>query len=85
MTKSEALDTIRGLALANRIVASGHAQARMVQRNVSMRDIRSALARATGVLPQKNGSWKVDGPDVDGDDLTVVVAIEDGLIVVTVF
>jgi hypothetical protein len=28
---------------------------------------------------------EVIGPDADGDDLTMVVTIEDGVIVVTVF
>jgi hypothetical protein len=31
------------------------------------------------------GRWKVEGPDLDGDDLTVVVVIEAEVVVITVF
>ena len=79
------LDTIRGLALANRIIMTGHAELRMRQRNVFPGDVRSALVRSKSARAQKDGSWRVDGPDMDGDDLTVVVVIEDGLVVVTLF
>lgn len=40
---------------------------------------------ARSCAPQTDGKWKVEGSDLDGDDLTVVVVIDDGLLVVTLF
>jgi hypothetical protein len=40
----------------------------------------TACKRAT-----EPGRWKVTGPDLDGDDLTVVVVFDGSLMVVTVF
>jgi hypothetical protein len=45
-----------------------------------------ALANArAAILTEKPNRWRVTGPDFDNDELTVIVAIEDGLLVVTVF
>lgn len=84
MTTAEALDTIRNLASRGRVVFSRHAQQRMQQRNVSYKDAFTALVGAHGC--EVNGeNWKVTGPDVDGDPLTCVVALEDDVVVVTVY
>ena len=80
-----ALENVRGYAAAGRVRVSSHARARMKQRNVRREDLRSALVYAAACSAQVEGTWKVAGPDADGDDLTVVVAIEEGLLVVTVF
>lgn len=87
MTEAEALERVRGYAAAGRFVFSrtGHAGLKMRQRNVRLEDVRSALVRAFRCSAQDNGRWKVEGPDIDGDDLTVIVLIEDGLIIVTVY
>jgi hypothetical protein len=37
------------------------------------------------VPPQKDGKWKLEGSDLDGDDLSVLVVIDDGLLVVPLF
>jgi hypothetical protein len=57
----------------------------MVQRNVRRADVRHALMGARACAAQPNGRYKVAGPDFDGDDLHVVVVIEDGVLVVTLF
>lgn len=57
----------------------------MMERNVQHGDLRNALVEARDCVAQREGSWRVTGPDLDGDDLTAVVVIEDGLVVVTVF
>ena len=85
MTAAEALEKVRGFASAGRYVITQHARLRMAQRNVRDGDLRKALVKARSCRAQADGTWKVDGPDMDGDDLTVVVAIEDGLVVVTLF
>ncbi len=85
MTGAEALEAIRGLARAGRIDVVDHAAQRMRQRRVQFGDLRHALENARAAAAQPDERWKVDGPDLDGDDLTVVVVVEDGLIVVTVY
>lgn len=84
MAPAQALALVRGFALSGRIVVTRHAFDRMRQRNVTFRDISSALS-AAGRCEVAGANWKATGPDVDGDSLTLIVAIEDGLVVVTVF
>ena len=57
----------------------------MQERGVREGDLRNALVRARSCSPRKEDTWRVEGSDLDGDDLTVVVVIEDGLVVVTLF
>jgi hypothetical protein len=86
VTPTEALADIRGYATANRIRLTGHASLRMQQRGADFRDVRSALMTATACTAQENGAWRVEGGvDRDGDDLTVVAALEQGVVVITVF
>ena len=83
-----ALEAIRGYAAAGRIVITRHARRRMWERNVSNDDLRCGLCGATGCTPAPHPHgerWRVEGADLDGDALTCLVAIEDGVIVVTVF
>jgi hypothetical protein len=85
MKQAEALDAIRGYARANRIViARGHPGERAQERTRQYGDIHAALSNAKSAKLQENGRWRVRGQDLDGDDLTIVVIIENGLIVVTV-
>ncbi len=80
-----ALLEIRGYAVANRIRISRHAWQRMAERGAQYEDVRHALATARHCKPQDGGRWKVSSADRDGDELVLVVVIEAGLIVVTVF
>ena len=87
MTAEElkALDDVRGYAGANRIILSRHAERRMDQRGASYEDVRHALANAHDCRGQHDGTWRVSGADLDGDEVTIVVALEDGVVVVTLF
>ncbi|MCC6555448.1 MAG: DUF4258 domain-containing protein [Polyangiaceae bacterium] len=87
MTRIElaALADIRGYAAAGRISFTTHARTRMVQRNVKPGDVRSALVAAVACKGQPDGTWKVAGPDMDGDALDLVVVLEGGVLIVTVF
>ena len=82
---AEAIEVIRGYARANRIETLRHARRRMRERNVSHADLRQALSLAVGCTPQQGERWRVSGPDVDGNELVVVVELDDGDIVVTLF
>ena len=88
MGSQKTLELIRGLAAAGRIRLSWHAEFEsMVERNVGWRDVRKALTNAHScrVEDAEKSKWRVKGPDMDGDDLTLVVIVEEGLLVVTVF
>ena len=67
------------------IVIAGHARERMGERGVTFGDVRHALTNATSCRAQPNGRWRVTGPDLDGDELVLVVVLEAGMVVVTVF
>jgi hypothetical protein len=57
----------------------------MAQRGASANDVLEALSGARVCQAGPDQRWKVTGPDLDGDDLTAVVAIDDDVVVVTVF
>jgi hypothetical protein len=73
------------LCSAGRIVLAGHARERMAERGATFEDVRHALANATACKAQPNGRWRVTGPDLDGDELVLVVVPEAGVVVITVF
>lgn len=90
MTAEQALVLIRGYAAANRVEISGHAMLRLRQRGGRPADAVHALAHGARCVDQRAdhgraGDWRVDGPDLEGDELTCVVVIEDDVIVLTVF
>ena len=58
----------------------------MRQRGVTVQDVRYALCHAGGCTHQpESGRWRVDSTDLEGDDLTLIVRIEDDVLVITVF
>jgi hypothetical protein len=85
VTPADALEVVRGLAGAGRFIVIAHARQQMRARGVTFPDLRHGLMHARKCSLQANGRWKVESVDRDGDDLTVAVEIEDGVIVVTVF
>jgi hypothetical protein len=85
MSAADALRDIRGYAAANRARFTRHAYDEMVEAGATEEDVMHALAYASRCRPGNiAGRWKVTGPDLDGDDLDVVVVIQSGLLVVTV-
>jgi hypothetical protein len=82
---AQALADIRGYAAANRIQVLRHAWRRMGERGVRYEDVRHALLGARRCRAADQGRWKVTGDDLDSDELTLVVSIEAGVIVVTVY
>ena len=83
--EAQALADIRGYALAGRIEVVPHAGRRMRERGVYFEDLRHALANAAVCHTEAKGRWKVPGKDEAGDDLTVIVVLEDGVVVVTLY
>ena len=85
--EAQALKDIKGFAAANRIDYTTHAIERMHERRVNRPDIVYALINAAtcSADDEDEDKWKVTGPDLDGDNLKIVVVIEGGVLVVTVF
>lgn len=84
MTETEALEAIRGMARAGRYSLSRHARTEMYEAKATEEDVREAMINAKSIRPTEKGRWRIKGPDLDGDELEVVIAIEDQLIIVTV-
>lgn len=88
MTKDEALRDVRGLAAAGRVRFTRHARTRAAERaggsTVGELHVIHALKQAA-TCTANDDKWRVTGPDLDGDELTAVVVLEAGVIVVTVF
>ncbi len=86
-TPGEALAEVRRCAVAGRVrMDEPHVRLRMAQRNVRADDVFSALCNAVHCgRGNKPGRWKVTGPDLDDDDLTVVVVFDGDVVVVTLF
>jgi len=79
------LKDIQGLAGAGRVAIRNHALERMDERGLDWEDVVRALMTAVSCEAQPLDRWKVEGVDLDGDAVTVVVVIELGVVVVTVF
>jgi hypothetical protein len=75
----------RGYARAHRVRFSGHARRETREAGACEEDVVCVLAnahrcRAANVA----GRWKLTGPDLEEEDLDVVVVFEDGVVVITV-
>ena len=85
MRLGEALQKIRSAAKAKRVVFVYHATERQELRKISTAEVLHALANATHILDQRDGTYLVVGPSLSGKSLSVVVTIDDGVIVITVW
>lgn len=63
-----------------------HAAIRMQERCIFEADIRRCGQSATKIVHQSDkDTWKVVGKDLDDNSLTVICAVREGVIIVTVF
>lgn len=60
-----------------------HARQRMAQRNVTNADIKNC--GATGVVTVDGEKFKVVGKDIDDCELTVICAVDNGILIITIF
>jgi hypothetical protein len=87
MSPSEALAAAREAGVTGRFFIVAHALSRQEERSVSRFDLRNALmtAKVARYQPSKD-RWRLEGGvDLDEDDLTVVIEIDSGVVVITVF
>lgn len=89
VTPGQARKAIVEAANAGAVVFRYHAAGpgqRMTQRRITTDEVLFALANVAQLDDQRDGTWKVRGPGLAGGrGLTVVVAIEAGVVVVTVW
>ncbi len=82
MDGAKALQAIRS---AGQLFLTKHARDRMAQRNVSYKDVQHALQNASHAELSDDDDgyeekWVVRGADIDGDELYLVVIIEEILV-----
>lgn len=82
-----ALHEIRRYAVQRRMKFSSHALKRMSERGATREDVRHALcvAKSCRVSPDGPGRWLVPSVDEEGLRLDVVVVVEAGVLVVSLF
>jgi hypothetical protein len=85
-TPSEVLARLRQAVQARALlVFSTHALRRAGQRGVTRHDVLNALLTATSACKQENGTWRIEGLDDDGVELTVIIAFGHHIEIITVF
>jgi hypothetical protein len=85
MTSAQALRDIRGYAAAGRVTIRVHARRRMKERNATEADVIHALVNARSCVAEPEERWCVSSADLEGEALTLIVVIEDGDVVVTLY
>ena len=83
----EALDIARTAASRGALYFSGHALERMQERLVTHADVQAAIGSSDVAVPSDDGPnrWVLcGGIDLDDCGLRVVVAIDDGAVLVTI-
>jgi hypothetical protein len=86
MTPAAALAEAKRIAATGVFFISNHAALRMRQRTVKRPDIQAAIASAVSAADQGNEKWLVEGGlDTQGDGLTLVVLLDGGMMIVTVY
>jgi hypothetical protein len=76
---------IEDLDRGNFVFGQGHAPQRMNERRIMRNDIQTAARNYTDCYKQKNGRWRVIGPDADREEITIIVKFNNGTTVVTVY
>jgi Domain of unknown function (DUF4258) len=79
------LADIQGYARAGRVELTEHVVLRARQRRVRIGEIVTALAYAHGCRREKDEKLRALCRDRDGDLLEMIVVIDEGLLVVTLF
>ena len=83
MTPADALVEIQGCARLNYIRFSTHARQRMRERNVTYREVLFVIQKCTKI-EDSAGCWCIWGPSGSGDDLKIVLVLQNGILVVTI-
>ena len=74
-------NVIRTAAENGSFVISEAVLSSLRDRGLSYRDVRNVLAQVEAALPQDSG-WTVSGTTMDGERMTLTVAIDSGTVMV---
>ncbi len=86
MSNTTVLDEIKALVARGSVRFTLHSLTRMSDRGATVDDVTNALTTSTTATSQDNGNYRCKGgADLDGDDLTVIVALEADVVVITLF
>ena len=78
--------TVLKALINGHFVLTVHASSRMQERSITKADIRECGRTCRSCVRQRHkNSFRVNGCDRDGDDLTVICGIDQGVVVVTVY
>ena len=84
-TEGEMLALVRSYTQAGRWEVDSHGRLRMRERGAAFGDVRHGLLAGRRCSVQGNGRWRLETEDLDGDDLTLILAVDDGVLVITLF
>ena len=80
------IELVRSYAIAERWeVESSHGVQRVRERRISFRDVKHALMSGTRCAVQPNGRWRLDSQDLEGDELTLILFVDDGVLIITLY
>jgi hypothetical protein len=86
MSATDALARIQKAARYGTIKLSSHAQEEADNGRAQANDIKRAICTAKSAIQQEEGKFRLEGQDLDGEPLTIVVRETPyGLRVITVF
>lgn len=87
VTPTEALAAVIEAGKIGRFHMTAHAREEAGAAGASRYDVQNALKTAkTATHQPAKDRWRIDGGhDLDGDELTIVVALEGDVVIVTVF
>lgn len=84
MTDAEALELARRAVDQGRLHICRHGHDEGLNASAHPFDTQNAIKKATSCVRQPNGRWKVKGPDLDGEELTIILAVDPGDSTITV-
>ncbi len=85
MTKARAIREVRAAVADGRVLVTAHASDRMLERRVSIDDVLHVLSTTLRFESQGDASWLARGAIDTRRQLAVVLTIEDGVVVITVW
>jgi hypothetical protein len=85
MTETEEKEVILRDLEIGRYRLTFHSKFRQDGREIMSADIQNAARNWLDCFRQKDGTWKVQGPALDGNEITIVAGFEDGTVVITVY
>jgi hypothetical protein len=85
VSKARAISEVRAAVAAGRVLVTEHASDRMLERRVSIDDVLRVLSTTLRFESQGDGSWLARGPIDARRLLAVVLTIEEGVVVISVW